>query len=241
MYAAHTLRDRVLSAILTVALTLLIGWALIAGLAMGRERTGGESLATFDVAVPPPPPRERVVPRRLRRPRPEGRAAPPNLRSQATQIVAPPPPIVVQPPPIIVAPVAGLGSDATQGAADRPGPGTGAGGIGDGTGSGGEGDGDGGPGEETPPRWLRGRLSFADGAKVAGESVIGRKISTRCTLEVNGRVTACVVSRSSGIPVLDETICRLVEKRFRYTPWLDTRGRPVRSVVLVDHEWIEEG
>jgi protein TonB len=50
-----------------------------------------------------------------------------------------------------------------------------------------------------------------------------------------------VVARSSGLPVLDEAICRLIEERFRYTPWLDANGRAVRSTILIDQSWNEGG
>lgn len=223
---------------MTAALVAAIGWALVIGLRIRPAAPAGEGLATFDVVSPRPEPTVRIVPKRERSRRPEGRAAPAGLRSQATEIVAPP--AIVPPPPVVAAPVAGTGSAATQGAAERPGPGPGAGGIGDGRGSGGEGDGDGGEGYETEPRWIRGKLSFADGYRVAGEAVIGRSISVRCTLTVNKRLTGCVVAKSTGIAALDSRVCDLVEERFRYTPWLDGRGRPVESTILIDQAWFEE-
>ncbi|MDP1027798.1 energy transducer TonB [Sphingomonas sp. KR1UV-12] len=228
------LRQRIGPAALTATVVAAIGWVLASGLGVARTAAVQEALATFDV-LPRPEPPVRVVPKRQRSHRPEGRAAPPGLRSQATEVVAVR--TVVPPPPVIAAPVAGTGSAATQGAAERPGPGPGAGGIGDGRGSGGDGDGDGGEGYETEPHWLRGRLSFKDGWDVAGDAVIGRSISVRCTLTVRERLTGCVAARSSGIAALDARVFELIERRFRYSPWLDARGRPVESTVLIDQAW----
>ncbi len=225
---------------LTALVVVAIGWVLVIGLATGRNLVVDQGLATFDVVPPRPEPVVKVVPKRQRSHRPEGRAAPAGLRSQATEVVAPPVKIIVPPPPVTVAPVAGTGSAATQGAAEKPGPGPGAGGIGDGRGSGGDGDGDGGPGYETKPRWVRGRLSFSDGYKVAGDAVIGRSITVRCRLTVNQRLTECVTARSTGIAALDRRVAELIEARFRYTPWLDERGRPVESTILIDQGWFEE-
>lgn len=230
-------RERLRAALPTAVVAGLIGWALVAGLAVRSGPAGEAAMATFDVAPPPPEPPVRIVPKRTRSHRPEGRAAPAGLRSQATEVVAPPVPPTVPPPPIVAAPVAGVGAAATQGAAARPGPGPGAGGIGDGRGSGGDGDGDGGEGYETKPRWLKGRLRYRDGGDQFGDAVIGRAVSLRCTLEATGRVTGCVAARSSGLPGLDALVARLSEERYRYTPWLDEDGRPVRSTILIDHRW----
>ncbi|MET1112594.1 MAG: energy transducer TonB [Allosphingosinicella sp.] len=49
------------------------------------------------------------------------------------------------------------------------------------------------------------------------------------TLDVgaNGRVTACTVTRSSGSTALDDTTCRLLRSRARFTPALDAAGGTV--------------
>ncbi len=232
-------RERIGPAVLTLVLVVAIGWALVAGLAFRPAAQTSDTLETFDIVAPRPEPPVRVVPKRQRSRRPEGRAAPAGLRSQATEVVAPKVPVPI-PPPIVTAPVAGIGAAATQGAAERPGPGPGAGGIGDGRGSGGDGDGDGGPGWETEPRYIRGRLTFDDGWKVAGDAVIGRSISARCTLRTDRRLARCVVAKSTGLPALDRRVLELIEDRFRYTPWLDERGRAVESTILIDQAWDEE-
>ncbi|PCG08435.1 energy transducer TonB [Sphingomonas ginsenosidimutans] len=201
-----------------------------------------EGLAIFRVAPPPPRPAEKVVPKKTAVSRPSGRAAPPNIRSQATQVAAPRPIVVVPlpPPPITVALKPFAGDDATQGATTRVGPGTGAGGVGDGTGSGGWGDGDGGGMDETPPVHIRGRLRDADYPGDVGEAGFQGTVSVKFLVWVDGRVRDCAVTRSSGNATLDATTCRLIEQRFRYRPSRDADGRAVPAWIVENHQWVIE-
>ena len=53
-----------------------------------------DSLAVFGIVVePPPPPAVKIEPARQRIKKPEGAAAPPNLRSRASEVAAPPRPV----------------------------------------------------------------------------------------------------------------------------------------------------
>lgn len=243
MYAVSR-QHRIGSGIAALLVAAAIGWALLVGLAGGVvRRQVDEGLALFRLSEPPPPPRPRIVPARRVSERASGRAAPRNIRSQATEVAAPVPVVVVPlpPPPIVVALKPFAGNEATQGAAPTPGPGTGAGGIGDGTGAGGWGDGDGGGyGDETPPRWLRGRLRDSDYPRGIGEQGVQGLVSVRFLVGTDGRVTECTVTQSSGSPVLDSTTCRLIQQRFRYAPSRDARGRPVPAYILENHEWVIE-
>ena len=195
-------------------------------------------LRTFDVTeVPPPPPAQPDVPKpaeEQRKPKEkEGAAAPENIKSQATPIVAPKPRIQLPVPvPVTPSETPNEGAAPTQGAGDRAGPGTGAGGIGTGTGSGGSGSGTGGGGEGiatraqlmTPslrsrdyPSDLRRRLSQGGAPFVI------------FTVQPNGRVTGCRIYQTSGDPAVDEMTCRLVTARFVYRPAYNRRGEPVAS------------
>ncbi len=238
----------------------LIGLALIRGLAAPPLAEAPESrLDIFDIAPPPPsdPPRVDLPPppptaeaeseARSGAPEREGAAAPPNLRDEATQIVAPPPVIPLPvPPPVTAAPVAGTGSAPDQGAAPVRGPGFGAGGVGRGRGAGRSGDGRGADGEggrgglgrHTPPRHLSGRLSDRDYPRAAGEAGVSGTVSVRFTVGVEGRVTDCWITRSSGSRLLDITTCELIERRYRFAPSRDERGRPVPADIVEDHEWL---
>ncbi|MBX3561358.1 MAG: energy transducer TonB [Sphingomonas sp.] len=236
----------------------LLGLALVWGLAAPPlTPVADRALDIFDIAPPPPseplsvdlPPSkaEAAHDARSGAPEQEGAAAPPNLRSEATQIVAPAPVIPLPvPPPVTVAPVAGMGSAPDQGAAPVRGPGFGAGGAGEGRGAGRGGDGRGGGGEGgrgglgrgTPPRHLSGRLSDRDYPRAAGEAGVGGTVSVRFTVGVEGRVTDCWITRSSGSRLLDVTTCRLIERRYRFAPSRDEAGRPVPADVIEDHEWL---
>lgn len=230
---------------------LVLGLALLWGLGAPLPRAVESTLEVFNVAPPPPPEpdpvrppprRESPSPNNRHSPGREGAAAPPNLRSDATQIVAPPPLVRLPlPPPVTAAPVAGAGSQAAQGAAEIRGPGPGAGGVGNGRGAGGYGDGDGGGGgygRFTPPRHLRGRLSDRDYPAAAWEAGAGGTVSVRFTVALDGRAVNCRITRSSGTRLLDETTCRLIERRYRFDPSRDRDGRPVLSDVVEDHEWV---
>ncbi|MBW6529036.1 TonB family protein [Sphingomonas sp. RHCKR7] len=242
MYAAAR-QDRYGAALASAALTALLGWALLTGLAGGAVRARvDQGLALFRVTPPPPRPETKVAPLRAASPRRSGRAAPANIRSQATQVAAPRPIVVVPvpPPPITVALKPFAGSAPTQGATERVGPGTGAGGAGDGTGSGGWGDGDGGGGGDSAPVWKRGQLTDADYPPEVGEAGFQGTVTVKFLVWTDGRVRDCEVMRSSGSDSLDATTCRLIQRRFRYDPSRDASGRAVPAWILENHEWVIE-
>lgn len=219
------------------ALHGLIGYALVTGLGFQIAGAVGEELKVYDVPQEIIPPPVEVAPAALRTPEPEGAASPPNLVSEASPVVAPPPVIRIEPPPpVVAAPLAGVGSDRDAGAADRPGPGTGSGGIGDGSGSGTGGDGGGGGGV-VRAQHKSGRIVDADYPRSAWRGRVGGTVVARFTVEIDGRASGCKVARSSGNPQLDATTCRLIEERFRYRPARDDRGRPVRDVAGWKQDW----
>ena len=233
-------RQRIAAAATVAALHLALGFALFAGwgdrLAAVAERT----LDVIDLAPPPPPAVERRPLPQRQAERRAGEAAPPNLKQNPTEIVAPPPVLPIEPPPpVVAAPVAGTGVAPDAGAAPVAGPGTGAGGFGDGRGSGGAGEGDGGDGG-TPPRQLRGTLRASDYPSVAFTSGTALRIAVRYLVEINGRVTDCDVTRSSGVAELDEITCRLIRERYRFRPARDERGEPVPSYVVDTNSWFLE-
>lgn len=218
--------------------TLALGYILAMGFALppGLVRAGSLNLIRIDV---PPPEHPRPTPRPAERDQSQGKASPPNLRAEATQIVAPPPELPLPiPSPIPAAPIAGSGPANAAGSADVPGPGTGAGGQGNGrgSGSGGAGEGDGAGG--TPPQWIKGRIKDSDYPKSAGEAAVSGAVSVRYTVEVDGHATNCRVTTSSGNAELDATTCQLIEKRFRFRPSRDEEGMPVRATIVENHTWV---
>jgi protein TonB len=238
MYGAHSRRNRIRASAGAVLVHLLLGYALLTGVGVPVAGKLSETLQLIDVM--PPPPREWVAPNPEKSAKREGRASPPNLKARATEIVAPPPivPPIVPPPPVVTAKVAGVGGAPATGNAAVVGPGTGSGGIGNGTGSGGNGDGDGDGGDETPPRLRKGRLKNSDYPSSVGEAGIEGTVSVRYVVGVDGRVSDCEITHSSGNAELDRTTCRLIEERFRYDPSRDAQGSPVASVIVENHSWI---
>ncbi|WP_315761557.1 energy transducer TonB [Sphingomonas sp. Y38-1Y] len=145
------------------------------------------------------------------------------------------------PPPIVVAEKPGPGVQATSGAADVPGPGTGAGGVGNGFGAGGSGDGEGGGWEdETPPIQIRGDISRADYPAHLADNGIGGTVGVRYRVDPDGRARDCRVTRSSGVRELDTLTCDYIQRRFRFRPSRDGRGRPVSAEIVENHEWVAE-
>jgi protein TonB len=195
-------------------------------------------LRVFDVnEVPPPPPPQPETPKpaeQAQKPKEqEGAASPPNLKSQATPVVAPKPRIELPvPPPVAVTQSPNQGAAPTQGASSVAGPGTGAGGTGNGTGSGGSGTGSGGGGEgiATRAQLITPSLRSRDyPSELRRRLTNGPPPFVMFTVEPNGRVSGCHIYQSSGDPAVDEMTCRLVTARFVYRPAYNRRGQPVAS------------
>ena len=237
---ARTNRDRAKAAAGAAACHLVLAYALIVGLRYQPGESVSEALQIFDVAPEPPAP-IRSVPAETARPEPEGAASPPSLRARPTPVVAPVPKIRLKPPPTIAAvpkpsPVP-EGSASSAGVAGIPGPGTGTGGQGEGIGSGGSGSGTGGGGARRAVR-VRGQLANSDYPRAAERAGIEGSVTVRYTVETDGSVSGCRVTRPSGSPELDSTTCRLIEQRFVYRPATDRGGRPVRDTVSKTYDWV---
>lgn len=238
-------RDRIAIAAVVAAIHLALGYALLTclGVTLPPAR---EAAPLLLFRVPPPGPEPAPTPPKpaseRRSPLREGAAAPANVRSRPKETTAPPPVIRVPlPPPLFVPRRASTGPDLTQGAAPVPGPGSGAGGEGTGTGSGRQGSGPGGGGDGgTPPRHIAGRIRDADYPGALAEAGIGGTVGVRYIVQVNGRVTDCAITRSSGSAALDDFTCALIEKRFRFRPSRDRSGRPVPAIIVENHSWIIE-
>lgn len=243
-------RSRVGGAALTALVHAALGAGLLWGLGVPVSRVVERPLEVFDVLPPPPLREEKIVPpppkkspspepRRKFAPGREGAAAPPNLKSRATEIMAPDPVIRLPvPPPITAAPVPDTGFDASLGAAPVRGPGTGAGGVGNGRGSGAGGDGDGGGGgwndTLSPPKLIRGMRS-GDYPRAAADAGIGGTVGVNYAVTEEGRVVDCRIFSTSGNRQLDIDTCNAIERRYRYEPARDRRGRPVQ--IFVEHYW----
>lgn len=189
-------------------------------------------LEVFDVIEVPEPPPPVVELQQPRTPEEEGAAAPENIRSKASPVVAPKPEVKLPtPPPVVAAPTPAQGPDPSQGASDRPGPGTGAGGAGTGTGSGGSGSGTGGGGggEGTRPALVRGITNRDYPAAIQRNWPRGGRIFLRLRIQPDGRPSQCDVMQSFGDRLTDQWTCSLVMQRGVFRPATDDHGRPVAA------------
>lgn len=188
------------------------------------------TMTMFDVRdLPPPPPPPR--PQERVRSKKKGGSAPANIKSEATQVVAPQPEVVIPPvKQIAAAEIPRLGAQPTQGASDVRGPGTGAGGTGNGTGSGnggnGMGSGDGGVFE--PPHLVTPVLRGRD---IPRETLDGwprgATVFMRLRIDPQGFVAECTIDRGTGLPSIDNTLCNLAHDRLRFRPAVNGSGQAV--------------
>ncbi|RED16568.1 TonB family protein [Parasphingopyxis lamellibrachiae] len=227
-----------LSAIASVILVhLLLGYALLTGLAMDIVRDAGERLNIVEMQEfrqPAPPPESTQPPD----PEEEGGAAPPDLRAEATPIVAPDPVIQLPTPPTIAAsPDPNRSAANTQGAAETPGVGTGAGGESTGTGSGAGGNGPGGGALVSRARRIAGYITPRDYPRAARRARAEGTVGARVYVGSDGRVTRCEVVNSSGNADLDATTCHLIRERFRYEPAMNARGQAITDVAGREQRW----
>ena len=235
MYRAHLgAKDRggAIAAVIAIHAALLLAFLHMSGtIDLGETQ---RVLRVFDVNVvkPPPPPPPRPTPQ----PRPrekEGGAAPKNIKSEATPVVAPKPRIETPPVQKIAATeTPRQGTAATQGASNVRGPGTGAGGAGTGTGSGAGGTGPGGGGGDNgvaePPRLVSPVLLGRDFPRELLDRWPRRAtVFLRLRVDVRGYVSECAVDRGTGVQAIDSSICNLAHDRLRFRPALNRSGQAV--------------
>ena len=241
-------RERAASAAAVLLCHALIAYVLISGLKLHFVPPESDTLTVFDTRRPPPPPPEveLVVPPKPAMKAPGGGGSPPNLKAAASPVVAPKPVVPVETPsPVTAAEKPAEGTARSAGAAAVAGPGTGSGGSGTGTGGGsgsgtGSGSGSGSGAVGLPVRRARqvaGSLSLADYPPALRQAGIGGRVEVHMIVEPNGRVSRCLVARSSGSPELDAITCRLVRERYVFDPARDARGQPVRDLVGEGHLW----
>lgn len=221
-------RGRSIAAVVLVHIAL--AYALLSGLSVHVQRLPAAITQLITVQLLPPPPVVVVEPKRRAA---SHSAAPvaahePPGGSTGSSTVTVPNPVA---PIVAIAPTASPGGNAGHGTLTGTGSGGGPGGQGTGTGQG-----DGG----TDLEWLSGEFRPSDYPR-AVRAGIGGKVEFRFIVGVNGRVTDCAITRSTGNADLDATTCRVVVKRFRYRPSTDANGRPIPDVVEGDVDWSDLG
>lgn len=205
------------AAIVVVALIhILLGYALVSGLAYNVVKQAAEDLKTFDVEEEPPPPEEEPPPPEetpQETPPPPIASPPPLVRVpqqespvQATPNPPPNPPITYTAPPRPPAPPA-------------PPP----------------------PVQRSEPKSATGNLQGLFRSDDYPQAAIEREDqgTTRVSLTIGttGRVTGCSVTGSSGSRALDNATCNIIRSRARFTPAMDSSGNPTTGSYSQSITW----
>ena len=202
--------NRVVAIIVVALIHLLLGYALVTGLAYNVAKKMAEDLKTFDVEdEPPPPPDEPPPPPEQVPDTPPPMVAPPPIVRTNTVAppmivtpVAPPPQITVAPPrPPAPPPVrtiepakarANLASYVSN--------------------------------EDYPDSAIRNEEQGTTGF--------------RLDVSPDGRVSNCTITSSSGSSALDNATCRLMRSRARFTPATDSTGAKTSDSVSSRIRWV---
>jgi protein TonB len=224
-------RER-LAALVAVALVqAALALALLSGFRVEISRAPEAIERLIDVRLQPPPPPSpppRAEPKRAAKPQ---SSAP---KAEPKPIGGSPGPKPAHAPPSVTPVVALRSSAAPSGGGKGTGPALGSG-AGGGTGGQGYGADDGGG---TDLVQIAGAIGPSDYPRDLRERGAGGRVEFTFTVEPNGRVGRCSITRSSGIPELDALTCRLVQQRFVYRPSTDRYGRPIEDEVDGVQDWV---
>ncbi|MBV1689831.1 energy transducer TonB [Novosphingobium sp. G106] len=202
--------NRVTALIIVALIHVLVGYALVTGLAYEAAKKVIQKVTTVDIKEevkkeepPPPPPKKDLPPPPIVAPPPKVNLAPPPMVTTVSEPPPAPPPMVVLPP----APAAPPPPRFTpKGAQPKGNPGNWA------------------TTNDYPSRALReereGTTSF------------------RVTVGPDGRVTDCSITSSSGHADLDAATCDNVRRRARFTPATDGEGNPTSGSYSNRVRWV---
>jgi periplasmic protein TonB len=207
-----------------------LAFALLTGLRVQLTPAGEivSRLINVRLQLPPPPV---VTPSEPAKARPAQESSAP--KAQPKPLGGSPGPRPAHAPPSVNPVVAVRTSAAPSGGGSGTGPALGSGAGGGAGGSGYGASGRGGADLEL----ISGDITPRDYPRRLAKAGIGGTVGMRCTVGVTGRVTRCIVIRSSGVPELDALTPRLIEQRFVYRPATDRNGRPVADDVEIEWTW----
>jgi protein TonB len=218
-YADQKMSTNKMVALVIVALLhVLVGYALVTGLAYSAIKKMKERVETFDVKEekppeeppPPPPPQDQPAAPPI--------VAPPamiNVPTQANPVQTVP----VAPPAAPVLPIAAPPAAAPAPAAPPPAPKFTAKGASP---------------KGSPASWA---TSDDYPPKALREE---REGTTRFRVSIgpDGRVTDCQVTGSSGSPDLDAAACANISRRARFNPAMDAQGNPTTGSYSNAIRWV---
>jgi len=196
-YADQKMSGNRMTALIIVALIhLVVGYALVTGLAYEGVREIMKKVTTVDIKKeeekkpPPPPPKPKdLPPPPIVAPPPKVNLAPPPVVETVQAPPPAPPPIVLAPPPAAPPPSQARGAT-----------------------------------PKNQGQWAARIQDNYPGDALRAEKQ-GR-VGVHVTIGPDGRVTSCSVTSSSGTPSLDSAACDGMQRYARYTPALDDAGNP---------------
>jgi protein TonB len=202
--------NRVTALIIVALIHVVVGYALVTGLAFEAAKKIVQRVTTVDVKEevkkeepPPPPPKKDIPPPPIVAPPPKIDVA--TVPPPVTTVITPPPPapvILVPPPPAAPPPP----RFTPKGAVPKGNPGSWA------------------TSNDYPSRALREEREGTTGFRV--------------TVGPDGRVTDCQVTSSSGHADLDAATCDNVRRRARFTPATDGEGHPTTGTYSNRIRWV---
>lgn len=80
-------------------------------------------------------------------------------------------------------------------------------------------------------------ITSNDYPPIALQNKMSGTVEFELGVDVNGRVTNCRVTKSSGFKILDVTTCDLMMQRARFKPTLNRDGPPMRRVYRNKVTW----
>jgi len=202
--------NRIASFVVVALLHVLVGYALVTGLAYEAVQKVVQKVTTVDIKKeepkkePPPPPKKAAAP-------PPIVAPPPKINVNVTPppvqtVVTPPPaapvvPIIAPPAPVPVAPRVQPKQPTPKG---------------------------------NPANWATTNDYPTRALRAAREGTT----SFRVSVGPDGRVTGCTVTSSSGSPDLDDATCQNVTRRARFNPATDGEGQPTTGSYSNRVRWV---
>jgi protein TonB len=219
-------------AIIIVAIVhVILGYALITGLAYNVIKQATSELKTFNVEeelVPPPEEPPPLPPEQVPDTPSPVVSPPPIVRTKAAPSVvqtvkdAPPPVVTPRAAPIPPAPPAPPTLPATP---PPPAPPL--------------------PVKTVAPQSASGDLQKLfhgnDYPQSAARAEEHGSVTVCLTVATSGRVSTCSITSSSGSRALDRATCQILQSRARFTPARDNRGSPTTDTVTQRISWVLEG
>jgi len=214
-YADHSeTSSRTVSIVIVALIHAVLGYAFVTGLGMKYVKKAAEQLNVIDVKEEPPPPDEPPPPPP---PKPTDVPPPPVVAPPAiVQTPAPAPAITTAP---VAPPMPVLPPTPAPPPPPPPAPKVAA--------------------QKAQPRGNPGSWVTSDDypSRALREERAGA-VGFRLDIGPDGKVTNCTVTSSSGHADLDSEACRLLTRRGRFKPAMDSSGNPVNDSYSSRFVWV---